>query len=281
MSAATSLERTLAEYGPGLYPDIPEALYHARIPGLVSKSVLDKVDRSPAHYEAWLRGAADETSPALEMGKAVHCRILEPELYSRIYVVAPSFGDLRFKENKAKRDAWKAEHGTKTVLDPDDAAAIEGMAASVMAHRIVGRLLREGRPEVTARWKDRETGLECKLRGDWHVEKLATAVDLKTSEDARPGPFAASVARYRYHVQQAHYTDGFAEVGATLRHFVFAVVEKKPPYAVAVYSLDDDAVDRGREATRRNMATLADCIERGEFPGYSTSIETLSLPRWA
>ncbi len=283
LATATGFELpiSMALLPPGMYREIPAALYHARVPGLVSKSVLDLVERSPKHYEAWLRGAAGETSPALEFGAATHCGVLEPDEYDRLYAVQPDFGDLRFKENKAKREEWKANNGTKTPLSAADAEAIAGMRQAIMAHPTARGLLVDGDAELTLRWTDPHTRLMGKARTDFFVGDLATIVDLKTTEDARPDAFAKSCARFRYHVQAAVYTDAFLELGVAIEHFIYLAIEKKPPYAIGIYELDDDAIHRGREAARRNMDTLAECIERGEYPCYSPEIQTLSLPRWA
>lgn len=268
----------------GLYPGIDEHTYHSRTLGVANKSALDAIDRSPAHYRAMIDQPRDEedVSDVLVIGKAFHCRVLEPHAFGARYVAAPNFGDLRFKENKQKRDAWKTENAGKTPLDPAVMAALEGMAAAVHAHPKARAMFEaEGVAEMTARWEDLETGIICKARSDWFVPSLGLIVDLKSTEDARPDPFAKSVAKYRYHVQHAHYVDGFALAGAEVEDFVFVAVEKKPPFACAVYVLDADAVRRGNADAQRNLRTLAECIERDEWPAYGTEIEPLSLPRWA
>ena len=272
---------TILELPDGLHEDVPEATYHQRIPGVASKSALELVARSPAHYAAWLAGAEREETEALAFGKALHCSLLEPAVYERRYVVAPAFGDCRKKENKALRDAWRKENEGRVPLEKSDALAILGMNDSVMAHPLAGKMLEEGRSELTMKWTDAETGIICKGRSDRYVERLGLCLDVKTTEDARPGPFAKSVANYGYFKQAAFYTDGFAAVGAPLHYFAFVCVEKSPPYAVAVYALDAEAIEQGRKWTRRALNTLADCIERGEYPGYETTIKTLSLPNWA
>ncbi len=156
------------------------------------------------------------------------------------------------------------------------------MVAALRAHPTASALLfGEGVSEITIKWTDPETGIVCKSRGDRYVGELRTCVDLKTTEDAGPAGFAKSCASYGYHRQQAFYEDGFAAVGEPLDAFVFVAIEKRAPYLIGVYALDADAVGLGREWARRTLGTLAGCIERGDYPGYSEEIETLSLPRWA
>lgn len=265
----------------GLHGDVPAEVYHHHVPGLVSKSALDRVHRSPLHYLAWLGGAQDDTSPVLEFGTAFHCALLEPHVFALTHAVQPDFGDCRFKENKSARDKWRAENAGKRLVDPADHDAITAMAASVCAHPLAGRLIEDGRQELTVRWQDPHTKLECKGRADYYVRERKMLVDVKSTSDASYDAFRRSVANYRYHVQSALYQDGFRAVGAPVEHFIFCVVEKAPPYAVAVFSLDAEAVDRGRETMRADMERLAECMRTNNFPGYAPGIQTLSLPPWA
>lgn len=291
MSAATSTPAVLSilDLPDGIHKDVPEAIYHGRILGIASKSVLDKVHRSPAHYRAWVDGAPEEESAALSFGKALHCRILEPERFAKVYVVQPDFGNCTFKENKARRDAWRAEIGWDKdprvsrveTVDAETMTALDGIARSIQAHPVAAELLCGGAAEVTAKWTDPATGIVCKGRADFWIESIGTLVDLKTTEDARPEAFARSVAQYRYHLQEAFYRDGFAQAGKPVEDFVFVAVEKRPPYAVAVYTLDRDALLRGTVEVEQDLRRMAEAIERDEWPAYGQGIQELSLPRWA
>lgn len=282
MSEAVSMPTSILDLPDGLCSSVPESLYHARIPGVASKSVLDLVARAPAVYAAWLAGVEREQTPALMFGKALHCAALEPDVYRATYTVEPSFGDCRKKENKAARDEWRLSNGGRLLLEQPDALAIDGMVKAIAAHPLASKMLGgDGVSELTVKWTDPDTGIVCKSRADRYVERLNMCVDLKSTEDARAEVFAKSCANWGYHRQQAFYEDGFAAVGAQLEHFTFVAVEKRAPYLVAVYSLDADAVGKGREWARRTLGVFADCVESGTYPGLSNSIETLSLPRWA
>ena len=93
--------------------------------------------------------------------------------------------------------------------------------------------------------------------------------------------FTRAVTKYGYHVQNALYREGYAELGEQVDHFVFLAVEKSPPFAVAVYSLDDEAVGYGYRRVVRGRELMAHCLKTNEWPGYSNHIQTLSLPQWA
>jgi len=263
---------------------VPDGVYHERVIGVASKSCLDMVRRAPAVYRAWVAGELDDGTgappEALAFGRACHCAILEPERFATEYVVAPDFGDCRYKAAKAERDAWRAAHAGRTPLLEADARAFSRMVAAVTRHPIAGPLLRGGRAELTARWRDPATGLECKARGDYYRADLATLVDVKTTSDAGAESFRRSLASYAYHRQHSFYADGFAEAGAPVENFVFVAIEKRPPHLLAVYSLDEDGVERGRASIRRDLETLADCIERDTWPGLPEHIQILTLPPW-
>lgn len=260
---------------------VDEDEYHKKTLGVISKSALDKVARSPAHYLAWVNGYAGKYSAALDLGKAFHMALLEPAKFAKLYAIAPDFGDLRFKVNKERRAEWQTANDGKLSLDADDAERIAGMVRSVMEHPTGARLIAEGESEVTLRWTDQATGLPCKSRADRWVKGKRLVVDAKSTDDASPEGFARSVAKYRYHVQDALYRDGFAACGEPIDHFALLAVEKEPPYAVAVYTLDADAVSRGYAASRRDIETLQTCLERNEWIAYSSGVTELSLPKWA
>lgn len=265
---------------PGVYAAIPEDAYHSPVIGMVNKSALDQVERSPAHYRIWLEQPSRDT-PALSFGRAFHCAVLEPERFAAQYVEAPDLGDLRRKENRLARDEWRAMNEGKIALSNDEARRIAGMRESVLQHPLASKMLRDGEAEMTLRWQDRESGLQCKSRLDFYVRRHAMIVDLKSTDDAREESFKRSIVNYRYHVQDALYRSSADALELPIEHFVLMAVEKSPPYAVATYTLDSDAIGKGYIAARRNMDTLAECVAKNHWPAYPTGLRTIELPTWA
>jgi PDDEXK-like domain of unknown function (DUF3799) len=265
----------------GMNRNVPNAIYHQRIRGLVSKGAIDILEgRSPAHYVAWLEGVS-ETTPALEFGSAFHCALLEPERFGSEYVSMPDFGDRRFKENKARYEAWATENAGKRSLGFDVADAIKGMVASVRRHPLAGRMIEDGIPELTLTWNDEDTGLGCKVRPDYYVKARRMVVDVKSARDASPDGFRKAVAEHRYHVQDALYRAAFAAVGEPVEHFIFVAVEKEPPFAVGIYTLDAEGVGRGYSRARSGIDLMAECMKTNTWPAYAPGIQTIELPPWA
>lgn len=251
--------------------------YHAT--EAVSKSHLDKLARSPAHYwAAYLDPARvrPEPTPAMMLGTALHTAVLEPDLWDATIAVLPQAFDRRTKAGKELAQAFEQEAAGKLVLTPDDADRVRRMADAVHQHPASRFLLDlPGKREASYFWTDQETGIECKCRPDWHSTDRRLVVDVKTTEDASPKGFQRSVANFRYHVQAAWYQ---RPLGA--EQFLFICVEKAPPYCVAVYAVTPVMFAAGSRVADRDLALLAKCRKAGRWPGYSDEIQPLDLPTW-
>ena len=69
--------------------------------------------------------------------------------------------------------------------------------------------------------------------------------------------------------------------GDEVEAFIFAAIEKEPPYAAALYILNDEAVAKGRAEAQRLRALYAECKATDTWPAYGESIQVLTLPKWA
>jgi len=278
----------------GLFDGISNAEYHGGAG--ISKSGLDLIAQSPLHYwAAYLdpkRQPREETA-AMAIGTAIHSAVLEPEKFDAEYIVVPD--DAPKRPSVTQRNAKKPSDETlysidwwenfalqadgKRILSPDDRAACVAIAAQVRAHPAARVLFADGIAEQSAYWVDKETGLQCKARPDWMM--AGGIVDVKSTENASPSAFQRSVVSWRYHVQAAWYLDGIkAATGDDSKAFMFAVFEKKAPYACAFYYADADMLELGRREYRRNLQTYAECLNRNVWPGYSSEILPISLPVW-
>jgi exodeoxyribonuclease VIII len=72
-----------------------------------------------------------------------------------------------------------------------------------------------------------------------------------------------------------------AITGHQVKAFVFIAVEKEPPYAVSLYSLDERSRELGTSQFRADLETLRHCLDADEWPCYGNGIKTLSLPAWS
>ncbi|OOF51423.1 exodeoxyribonuclease VIII [Rodentibacter genomosp. 1] len=252
--------------------NMSNAEYHAH--SAISKSGLDLIDKSPAHY--FYR--EKKSTPAMIFGSAFHDLVLLPDKFTQLYCVMPEELNLRTKEGKVFKE--KVESENLTVLSYTDYQHIEKMKESLLNHPMADKLLAQGKPEISIFWRD-SIGVECRCRPDF-LNNSGIIVDLKTTTDASPTGFAKSIANFRYHVQDAYYSNGyFHAFGEPPKGFVFIAIEKEPPYAIGVYTLDDIAKIEGENRFKANLETYKNALETNQWHAFSPQIETLSLPHWA
>ncbi|GGH24615.1 PDDEXK-like protein of unknown function [Cribrihabitans marinus] len=227
----------------GVHPGLSNAKYHGGKEE-VSKSSLDVIRKSPAHFLHSRTVERKAPTAAQRTGTIDHTILLEPENFWKEYArpfVAPvgalaTADDIkaRLKElglpvsgakaaitdrlREADPDAiflddakaaYADEVGGREILTEEELAQAEAVRASVMAHPVAGKLLdpEAGIAELSCYWKDPETGVQCRCRPDfWRRDGLI--VDLKTCLDASPEGFSKSIYNWRYHVQHAFYVDG-------------------------------------------------------------------------
>jgi hypothetical protein len=251
-------------------------------------SDLVEFNRSAAHARQAMEHP-DVPTPALELGHAVHAAILEPARFAAEFVCGPLIDGRRpDRRTTIGKDAWKraeAEAGGRELLDVDDWTACTNMRDAVWSHPYARRLLSaRGVNEVGMAWTDKPRDVKLKGRLDRFTvlpDGWPAIVDLKTAADGSQRAFERAIADYKYHQQAALYVDGAYELQPVHRRYVFIVVEKAPPFVVAVYELGDDSIDQGRFEYSRNLDTLVRCRKTGQWPGYTEDLELVSLPHWA
>lgn len=262
-----------------LYTGIDNEAYHAG-PG-ISKSQLDFVRQSPALLE-WVKNAPVDTEAekAVDTGNLFEALLLEPERFHREYCLAPD-EPKNTKAGKAAHEEAEAEAerlGQKLV-DQESWRKVHLMRDSVMAHPVARRIV-ESAPmaQTSYYWVDETTGLLCRCRPDILFE-APFCVDVKTTASIER--FPASVDNYRYHVQDAFYSDGLGHYFNGERpSFAFLTVSTTRSagrFPVHVYELTPEDRTAGREAYLSDLARYKRCIEDNQW----ADVEVLERPYWA
>lgn len=289
--------------------EAPET-YYARDPAVASNSGLKIIGaKSLAHYRYWCDHPEDDGSTAaLDFGRAFHCATLEPDVFGRTYCIVPPDAPRRptaaqwnakkpSPDSMAAMDWWSQfnnDNAGRITLSTDDMDMARGMADAIRAQVLTipdtsgkplklrgGELLDLCQKEVTFRWTDERTGIQCKARADLHCPELGFGGDLKSALDASPAGFAMAVHRYRYHQQHVHYTDGAQAAGTPWSNFLFFVGEKAKPHVPGVYYIPAMAEERGRFYRDQALDKLKAALESGVWSGYSDTITELVLPAFA
>lgn len=265
-----------SQIGPGFYTadELSNAAYHSS-EGISNSGLRLINERTPYHFWSTY---IDKNRPRLPtrpqmLGTALHAATLEPAEFARQYIAAPYAA-----RNAAGYKAW-AKDQVKHILMPGEVEAVQGMHASIYAHPIGGKLISApGGYEQSLFELDPVTGLLCKCRFD-HLLTSGWGLDIKKTTDASEWHAAQTIANYGYHQQAAFYSDIYEWAsGEPLQGFAFIFVEETPPYALAIYVLGPDDLDRGRYLYRRALSIYANCLDRNEWPSYPVAPTQIALP---
>ncbi|EBF0113950.1 exonuclease VIII [Salmonella enterica] len=265
---------------PGIYYDILNEAYHAG-PG-VSKSQLDDIAICPAFYQ-WRKAAPVDTekTKALDMGTALHCRLLEPDEFKNRFIIVPEF-NRRTTAGKEEEKAFleNCANSGKTVMTAEDGRKLELMYGSVMAHPGCRALLEaEGKTESSIYWTDTETGELCRIRPDKFLTNSPLILDVKKVTDM--SRFARHVEEFRYHVQAAMYCEGWKAYSGETPRFAFLAVSESidcGKYPVHLYILEDEHHDIGYSLFRRDLNTYHECKSSNK---WGWGFEVIERPYWA
>lgn len=279
----------------GIFQNEPAETYYQRRLDEASASGLKQILRSPAHFKHWCEHPDnDKQSPALTFGRALHCAVLEPDVFASTYLVLPADAPQRptaamlgAKKRSPESEArcawwaaWDADNAGKIMLSASDYDRVQGMAESARAHPIARGLLAGGQREVTFRWQDEATWMNCKSRADLYAPG-EFLMDLKSCRDASPEGFARAVAAYQYDVQMQHYLSGIRANGDSIRWAVLLAIETEAPYVCQPHILDVRAEERGWNLRQKAIKRQAECLRTGRWPGYGEGINEVQLPAYA
>lgn len=294
----------------GIFYDEPPEVYYTRKLEEASNSGLTVLDvDSPKHYHFWVtdpKAADAEESDALRFGRAFHCATLEPEQFGDRYLLLPDDAPRQPTEKQINARnpsmetlraidwwrAWDQVRGARELLVRKEYDLALAMANSLRAYEMefpdfpgcptmkIGELIDACAKEVTLRWVDEDTGVLCKARADLFEPDLRFGGDAKSCLSASKEAFGRAMVAHRYHVQAAHYCEGFRACGFPLKSFGFFPVEKRRPHVAASWHADAPTEERGWAIRQRSLRKLDRCLKSGRWPGYTTTMTSISIPAY-
>lgn len=274
------------------------------IPALSASGLWLFSQRSPAHYKAAQDEPREETDEQ-RTGTALHTALLEPELFDSSYIVLGQCvantdngkGKRCTNPGKVRRgepfdsdycgvhDPAKGQpmpEGTR-IVKVDEIDSIRGMRDAVLKHETARKFfVGKGRSEVVGVWRDKATGVLCKIRLDRQLERAAFIhADVKTCQDASTAAFPRQAARMGYVHRSAWYRRGMEALGTPATASVLVAVERDRPHGVNVFALEEKDLGIIGGTIDAKIREYAECLERDEWPAYPAGIRHLSLPAWA
>jgi len=260
-----------------LVTDMSNEDYHAH--KAISRSALWEFKQLP--YKYWYKYLSGQyvdsgETIAMKLGTLCHTIILEPELFEDNYHVMDKVNKATKAGKAAYAEAVEEANG-KIIINVEEFEVADAMRKNVYANEIAKDVLTGGKAEQTIFWTDSKTGIQLKARPD--SINGAIVSDVKTTLDAGYRGFQRAAYGHGYFLQSAMITEGCIAVGLDVSEFVFLCVEKKPPYSVAIYRLDEEALDYGKKLLRNLLDDYKKCLDSKSWPGYG--IQTLLVPKYA
>lgn len=269
---------------PGIYKYMSSDDYHADTDS-ISRSALMDFRRSPRRY--WANYLNPErpvrkSTKAMDFGSAFHTLVLEHNLFWDQYAVEPEkmllkdVGKEKFEYYKRQVSEIKA--GNKIRLTKEDFKTLNDMKLSLYLHSKARDLIEGGDYERSYFWEDRHSRLMLKSRPD--ILNHNCYIDLKTIDDASPHSFQRAMVDHGYHVQAAMVKNAVEILtGERLSACINICVEKKYPYSIGIYIIDELAIETGHMEYKQLCLDLKSCIMSGDWNDYS--VEIIGLPKWA
>lgn len=270
--------------GPGIYYDVPEAIYHSdpcEVPSL-SSSLARVITRESAQH-AWhlhprLGGKQRKAGKAALEGQILHAIALGQPLPGGLVIV--ECADFRAKSAREERDAVLAAGKTpmsrtefdrlrtqarelKEQQERDAEFVRESMTASGAVY--------DGKPEVTIVWPEESFygTVLCRARLDRLDLERVIIHDLKRVDSAAPDNVEKKVALWGYHIQGAAYMRALSyHFPACEPRFLLHFVEGAPVYGYTPTELDQSYLQIGDALWLRAVEAFGRGIHRGEWPAY-------------
>ena len=245
----------------------------------VSYSGMKELAKSPAHFRYnQLHPVAE--NEAMLRGIIIHEMCLEPAEVPNRFIKGPTGN----RTLKAVKEAWKeaeekAQQDGLRIIPPAMWETAERCSESLESDVESSLWLDDARRGIIERpifWK--RQGIELKGKPD-SVLLDGTVVDIKTTANCFPPVFEAEIFRRNYHCQGAFYRSGVQSLGERWSSHVLICVETEPPYAVAVFRLNEGVIDNADKVVTGWIDLYKQCLEFKRWPGYG--LREVRTPAWA
>ncbi len=240
----------------------------------VSNSMLNNLSGKSPEYFRFIMDNPQPPTASMKFGSALHMNVLQPEEFSKHYIVSPKF-DKRTKQGKADYAEFINNNMFKTVITEEEYLQITQITDKLRNDEDANLMLTQGTKEHIIAWNNEEYDIKCKGMLDVYRRDDILGhnyiVDLKTTQDSSYYGFSKSMKKFKYYKQAAFYMDA---IKAT--EFYIVAVEKNPPYSINIIQIGHDLLDKGREMYNNDLEIYKYCKENNYWPtqGYDYTDKT-------
>jgi len=279
----------------GIYHSLPDEKYFEI--NRCSNTALSNLYKSEKDLGLFVNEGISQTE-SMKFGTLVHLLLLQPDEFSKRYLVAPSEDG----RSKAYKEALKeAEEQGKELIKGSQLEQAQNIAKSLLTHRAVASITKHvEQKEMTVLFE--RDGVKCKAKidaltselelpstdemGRRVMEKGVVAIDFKTAKSAKKEDFARSLIDRGYHRQAAFYLSGLKAQGINATHFLIVCLEKKAPYHVSTFLVSRNALNLAEYELRvllpeyeEAMKKISDGLPLGSYLS-DDAFHDIDLPKW-
>lgn len=140
-------------------------------------------------------------------------------------------------------------------------------------------LFKHSKRETSIYYQDPIYGIAQRIRPDamQFEENIGadTIISVKSTRAESIGHFFYHTAKYCYELTEGMYLEvASAVTGRDFRSTVMIMVQTVPPFGIAVFVWDGEDLEIGKYKYRQALQTVAECREKGKYPGYDAYAES-------
>lgn len=286
----------------------------------LSSSALKEVLKTPLHFFYYQHKTfRPKNTSHFELGTFIHSAFLEPSKFDKVAVMpqvnkATNEGliqaiqfywqllhklpDCLLSELKQPALRQKLQELEKksdySVISEEDALIVDIVRRGFYGYGngLLPRLLQNAKYEVSIYGIDPLSGQKVKVRPDAMLLSedvgVNAIVSLKTTSSTTLEAFISDAAKYRYELSEGMYLDVASMVtGRQFTATIMIMVQTVIPFQIAVFYWDAEDLQIGKYKYRQAIDTVAECKEKGSYPGFETKAEDgslgfiqMKLPNW-
>ena len=230
---------------------------YQNLPAISSHWLIEMLRSPAACWRKYLdpQRPAEEPTDAMRFGTLVHCLALTPKQFDREFAVMNC--ERRSKADRARWE-WIQAQGL-TPIRPAELEKARAIVAALQADPTARKLLRGGKKERTIIQPRARGLLPLKARLDVHDESQRQVIELKTIWNLARAQ--AAMERYRYPLSAAFYRDLVRG-----QSVVFAFVQTREPFDVAVIPMERQQLHAGHEQWQAALARFDECWTANDWP---------------
>ena len=268
----------------GVYLDLCNEAYHGDKNSLSRSSIMD-FGKSPHYF--WSKHLnknrpQKKSTAAMMFGAAFHTYVLEFDKFNEFYeielpkVLLKDVGREKYDQNK--KALQEQMNCGKKIISKDDVDLLREMKSALNSCKTAFDLIRGATYEKSFFWTDEHSGLMIKSRPDILHDNMI--IDLKTMNDVSPRSFQSWMVSSGYHVQGAMIRDAVKHFeGKDISTVINICIEKEYPYSIAIYIIDEAALEAGHMQYKQLLLEIKDACENNDFP--DGGVQIIGLPAWA